>query len=108
MVLGEDSGQLYEERLRRERPKKTIFHGQEAIDKINEAIQKGPPDKGDAKTYCVDFDGVLSHHESGWPLEKIGPPLSPGIKMAKRIKAAGHRLVILTARPKHMHETING
>lgn len=106
--LGEDRDYLYERRLVENEPQQQIWHGDQAVKQIQAAIKKSKNGPGDPKTYCVDFDSVLAHHETGDPLDKIGEPLTPGIQMAKRIKAAGHKLVILTARPQPMHETING
>jgi hypothetical protein len=109
MSLGEDRDLLYEKRLGEQEPQQTVFKGNDAVRKLNDAIKKANPRSAkDPKTYCMDLDGVLLHHETGWPIEKFGEPLTPGIQMAKRIKAAGHRLVILTARPKNLHHTIEG
>jgi len=80
-----------------------------AIQKVKQIaaqIPKAPQTGG--YTICMDFDGVLDHHETGDPIDKIGEPLEPGIQLAKQIKKAGHRLVILTARPEQMHDTILG
>lgn len=108
MALGEDRDSLYEQRMQREAPKQTVFRGNDAVNAIASQIKKSKNGPGEPKTYCMDFDGVLAHHETGDPIDKIGKPLKPGISMAKHIKASGHRLVILTARPKEMHETILG
>jgi ribonucleotide monophosphatase NagD (HAD superfamily) len=99
MSLGFDDDLLYETRLLREHQQ-----GEDLlISKIAEQIK---PAKEQPKTYTMDMDGVLAHHESHWPPEKIGKLLKPGIEMAKRIKAAGHKLVILTAKPKSVHGKI--
>lgn len=108
MSLGEDRDYLYERRLLENEPQQRIYQGDQAVRQIQAAIKKSRNGPDDPKTYCMDFDGVLFHHESGWPLDKIGEPLEPGIRMAKRIKAAGHKLVVLTARPQNQHETISG
>jgi len=74
-------------------------------------IQKQLPragGQGKDYTVCMDFDGVLSFHRTGDSIDKIGPPLQPGIQLAKRIVASGLKLVVLTARPEQMHDTILG
>jgi phosphoserine phosphatase len=57
-------------------------------------------------TACVDLDGTLLYHESGWPIDRLGEPLDPGVRLVKRLKAAGKRVVILTARKPEMHKRI--
>jgi hypothetical protein len=94
--LGFDTDNLYETRLLREQRQKEDL----LVSKLASTIK---PAKEEPKTYAMDADGVLIYHESEWPPEKIGPPLKPGIEIAKRIKAAGHKLVILTAKPKSCH-----
>jgi hypothetical protein len=109
MGLGFDRDHLYERRLREQQPAQTHFQGQDAIKRLNDAIkpvQEQPHQN--PKTYCMDFDGVLHQHETGEGPGPLGEPLSPGLQMAKRIKAAGHKLVILTARPRDQHHTIHG
>lgn len=97
MSLGFDRDFLYESRLRENDPLK----------QLEKSIQTPAP-HGNPKTYCVDFDGVLHYHETGSGPGPLTEPLDPGIKMAKRIKAAGHKLVILTARPEEQHDDILG
>lgn len=96
---------LYERRLM-EQQQMVSGNPDAKIQQIANQIPKAPQTGG--YTVCMDFDGVLDHHETNDPIDKIGAPLSPGIQLAKRIKAAGHRLVILTARPPEMHDTIMG
>lgn len=96
---------LYERRLI-EQQNRVSGNPDAAVQHIASQIPKAPQSGG--YTVCMDFDGVLNHHEVGDPVEKIGAPLTPGIQLAKRIKQAGHRLVILTARPEQMHDTIDG
>ena len=109
MGLGLDRDHLYERRLREQQPAQTHFQGQDAIKRLNDAIKpvQEQPNQN-PKTYCMDFDGVLHQHETGQGPGPLGEPLSPGLQMAKRIKAAGHKLVILTARPRDQHHTIHG
>jgi len=95
--LGFDRDLLYERRLREQDP----------IQKLNQSINTPDP-HGNPKTYCVDFDGVLHYHETGDGPGPLGELLKPAIEMAKRIKAAGHKLVVLTARPEEQFEDIKG
>jgi len=95
-ILGDDFDLLYSQRLQEQQPKQTIFRGQEAVDRLNEQIASQP------RTIAMDFDGVLAEWNKGDNINKIGKPLAPGIKLARRIQAKGFRLVILTARPKPM------
>ncbi len=104
--VGDDDCLLYDQRLREQEPTQSHLKGGEAVRAIAAAVQ--PANPKEEKTYCVDFDGVLAFHNTGDPIDQIGQPLGPGIKLAKQIKAAGHRLVILTARPKNQHHTIEG
>jgi len=100
-----DGDALYERRLREQEqqihpdPLTQIKHIQSQIPKAS---------GGKQFTVCMDFDGVLCQHETSDPIDKIGPPLLPGIKLAKQIVASGNKLVILTARPEQMHNTILG
>ena len=73
------------------------------LETLQEEIKEEKPG-----TCCMDFDGVLCHHESEWPIENIGEPLKPAIELAKFIKACGHKLVILTSRPTRTFEAVSG
>jgi hypothetical protein len=106
---GFDRDYLYERRLREQQPQQTVFKGEDAIRRLNDAIKPvNQQPNQNPKTYAVDFDGVLHEHHTGDGPGPLTNPLSPGIQFAKRIKAAGHKLVILTARPQQQHETIKG
>jgi len=101
--------EIYYERRLAEQNQLAQGNASQAIQKVKQIaaqIPKAPQTGG--YTVCMDFDGVLDHHNTEDPIDKIGEPLEPGIQLAKRIKKAGHRLVILTARPEQMHNTILG
>lgn len=102
MSLGWDRDHLYERRLMEQEPTQTHFSGEEAVKKLLQVVDSYEK----PSTVAMDFDGVIAFHKTEWPPEKIGPPLKPGIEVAKRIKAAGHKLVILTAKPKSVHKKI--
>ena len=107
--LGYDRDYLYERRLQEQQPAQNHFQGEDAIRRLSDAIkpvQEAP--NRNPLTYAMDFDGVLHHHHTGDGPGRLTEPLLPGIQLAKRIKAAGHKLVILTARPPDQHDTIQG
>jgi hypothetical protein len=87
-----------------------ILRGPEIDKHINSTItlrlREAKQAKPKQKTVCFDFDGVLAYNKPGWPLNKIGRPLEKGFLKAKEEQDAGHRLVVLTARPKKYHAPI--
>lgn len=50
------------------------------------------------RTVCVDFDGVLSVHESGAHKDVAGPVIPQGKQLVLDLARKGYRVVILTAR----------
>lgn len=50
-----------------------------------------------AKTIYVDFDATLNIY-NGWNGGAIGPPVDAMVQRVKRAHAAGHKIVIFTAR----------
>jgi hypothetical protein len=69
-------------------------------------IKESQGGNGHKKIVCFDFDGVLSYHESDWPITKIGKPLDKGFQKAREEQDAGNHLVVLTARPEQLHSTM--
>lgn len=49
-------------------------------------------------TVCVDLDSVLLHHETDWPISRLGHPLRLGRELTRLLKSKGFRVVVLTSR----------
>ena len=54
--------------------------------------------KGNGKTICIDFDGVISNYKGykGWGV--FEPPVDGTIEYMNRLKADGWRIIIFTCR----------
>ncbi len=48
--------------------------------------------------YGFDFDGTLSRHASGDPIDTVGLPIAPMVDLVKDLLARGHEVRIVTAR----------